>query len=61
MQKTFQSISIPKLPVFTTEEGIKTIKNNLHKLLVEKFKQFNLKFYSKIKCKKQEYLLQVLN
>ena len=23
MQKTFQNISIPKLPVFTTEEGIK--------------------------------------
>ena len=29
MQKTFQNISIPKLPVFTTEEGIKQIKNNL--------------------------------
>ena len=29
MQKTFQNISIPKLPVFTTEEGIKHIKNNL--------------------------------
>ncbi len=28
-QKTFQNISIPKLPVFTTEEGIKHIKNNL--------------------------------
>ena len=28
MQKTFQNISIPKLPVFTTEEGIKQIKNN---------------------------------
>ena len=32
MQKTFQSISIPKLPVFTTEEGIKQIKNNLEKI-----------------------------
>ena len=32
MQKTFQNISIPKLPVFTTEEGIKLIKNNLDKL-----------------------------
>ena len=32
MQKTFQNISIPKLPVFTTEEGIKQIKNNLEKL-----------------------------
>jgi segregation and condensation protein A len=29
MQKTFQNISIPKLPVFTTEEGIKQIKENL--------------------------------
>jgi segregation and condensation protein A len=33
MQKTFQSISIPKLPVFTTEEGIKQIKNNLNKIV----------------------------
>ena len=32
MQKTFQSINIPKLPVFTTEEGIKQIKNNLDKI-----------------------------
>ena len=32
MQKTFQNISIPKLPVFTTEEGIKQIKKNLEKL-----------------------------
>ena len=32
MQKTFQNISIPKLPVFTTEEGIKIIKNNLKNL-----------------------------
>ncbi len=29
MQKTFQNISIPKLPVFTTEEGIKLIRKNL--------------------------------
>ena len=28
MQKAFQKISIPKLPVFSTEEGIKQIKNN---------------------------------
>jgi len=33
MQKTFQNISIPKLPVFTTEEGIKQIKNNLNKII----------------------------
>ena len=29
MHKTFQNINIPKLPVFTTEEGIKQIKKNL--------------------------------
>ena len=28
MQKAFQTINIPKLPVFTTSEGIKQIKNN---------------------------------
>ena len=32
MLKTFKNITIPKLPVFTTEEGIKLIKNNLDKL-----------------------------
>ena len=32
MQKTFQNISIPKLPVFTTEEGIKHLKNNLNEI-----------------------------
>ena len=32
MEKTFQNIIIPKLPVFTTEEGIKQIKNNLDKI-----------------------------
>ena len=32
MQKTFNNISIPKLPVFTAEEGIKHIKNNLEKI-----------------------------
>ena len=32
MQKTFQNISIPKLPVLTTEEGIELIKKNLNKL-----------------------------
>ena len=32
MQKTFQNISIPKLPVFTTEEGIKQIQNNLNRI-----------------------------
>tara|TARA_Y100001958_G_C21014692_1_gene393458 strand:+ start:37 stop:771 length:735 start_codon:yes stop_codon:yes gene_type:complete len=33
MQKTFQNINIPKLPVLTTEEGIKQIKNNLDKII----------------------------
>ena len=32
MKKTFQNISIPKLPVFTAEEGIKQIKANLDKI-----------------------------
>ena len=31
-QKTFKNISIPKLPVFTTEAGIKHLKNNLNKI-----------------------------
>ena len=33
MTKDFQKINIPKLPVFTTEEGIKTIKNLFGKLV----------------------------
>ena len=28
MQKAFQTVNIPKLPVFTAEEGIKQIRNN---------------------------------
>ena len=32
MQKTFQTINIPKLSVLTTEEGIKQIQNNLSKI-----------------------------
>ena len=53
MQKTFQNISIPKLPVLTSEEGIKMIKNNLDKLsnwknMVEMIPNF----YSKNKMKK---------
>ena len=32
MQKAYQTINIPKLPVFTTEEGIKQIKNNFFKI-----------------------------
>ena len=32
MQKAFQTINIPKLPVLTTEEGIKQIKNNFSQI-----------------------------
>jgi segregation and condensation protein A len=32
MQKAFQTVNIPKLPVFTTQEGIKQIKNNLNNI-----------------------------
>ncbi len=52
MTKDFQRINIPKLPVFTTEEGIKTIKEffgqlvdwkNLDDLIPQNFKK-NLKY-----------------
>ena len=48
MQKTFQNISIPKLPVLTTEEGIKQIKNHLDtindwKHIIELIPNFYLK------------------
>ena len=33
MTKDFQKINIPRLPVFTTEDGIKTIRNFFGKLL----------------------------
>ena len=33
MQKSFQTISIPKLPVFTTEEAIKQIKDNFNQII----------------------------
>ena len=32
MQKAFQTINIPKLPVFTTEDGINQIRNNFLKI-----------------------------
>ena len=53
MQKTFQNISIPKLPVFTTEEGIKQIRNNLDKIVDWK-NLFELipKYYSDNKIKR---------
>ena len=34
MTKDFQKLNIPKLPVFTTEEGIKTIKEFFGKLIL---------------------------
>ncbi len=47
MQKTFQNISIPRLPVFTTEEGIKQIKQNLDKIIDWKnLNELIPKFYS---------------
>ncbi len=53
MQKTFQNISIPKLPVLTTEEGIKQIKNNLENLSEWKYIiDLIPNFYLKNKMKK---------
>ena len=53
MQKTFQNITIPKLPVFTTEEGIKQIKANLDKLIDwENIFEVIPKFYLEKKMKK---------
>ena len=53
MQKTFQNISIPKLPVLTTEEGIKLIKKNLDKLNDWKhILELIPNFYSKNEMKK---------
>ena len=48
MQKSFQNINIPKLPVLTTGEGIKQIKNNLDKIndwrhIIELIPDFYLK------------------
>ena len=53
MQKTFQNISIPKLPVFTAEEGIKMIRNNLDKILNWKnILELIPKFYTNSKMKR---------
>ena len=53
MQKTFQNISIPKLPVFTVEEGIKQIKHNLNKIIDWKnINELIQKFYFKNQMKK---------
>ena len=53
MQRTFQKINIPKLPVFATEEAIKLIENNFDKL--NDWKNINElipKFYLNKKMKK---------
>jgi len=56
MQKSFQSMSIPKLPVFTTEEGIKYIKNNLDKIKDWKnISEIIPPYYFKNKMKKTGY------
>ena len=39
MQKSFQTINIPKLPVLTTEEGIKQLRQNLN--LIQDWKNIN--------------------
>ena len=53
MQKTFQNISIPKLPVLTTEEGIKYLKNNLEEMIEWKnIINFIPKYYSNNKMKR---------
>ncbi|MDB9744697.1 segregation/condensation protein A [Pelagibacteraceae bacterium] len=53
MQKTFQNITIPKLPVLTTEEGIKQIKNNLNNIIEWKnINELIPKFYFKNQMQK---------
>ena len=53
MQKTFQNLNIPKLPVFTTEDGIKQIKDNLNELIDWKnISELIPKFYLKNEMKK---------
>ncbi len=53
IKKTFQTINIPKLPVFSTEEGIKSIKDNLNEIKDWKnINDFIPKFYFSKKMKK---------
>ena len=52
-KKTFQNISIPKLPVLTTEEGIKLIKDNLNNITNWKnLMELIPNFYSENKMKR---------
>ena len=53
MQKSFQNITIPKLPVFSTEEGIKILKDNLDKIIDWKnIMELIPKFYSENNMKR---------
>ncbi len=53
MNKSFHTIDIPKLPVFSTEEAINQIKNNLSKITDWKnLNDFIPKFYISKKMKK---------
>ena len=53
MQKTFQNLSIPKLPVLTTENGIKQIKDNLNQIVDWKnISELIPKFYLKNEMRK---------
>ncbi len=53
MQKSFQNITIPKLPVFSTEEGIKILKDNLDKIIDWKnILELIPKFYSENNMKR---------
>ncbi len=53
MQKAFQIINIPKLPVFTPEEGIKQIRNNFNNITewkdIEDLIPESFKFNKKLK------------
>jgi len=53
MQKAFQTINIPKLPVFTTEAGLKQIRNNLQNITewknIEDLIPKNFSFNKKLK------------
>jgi len=56
MTKDFQIVNIPKLPVFTTEDGIKTIKEFFGKLSEwKKMKELIPSHYSSSKLKKTGY------
>ena len=56
MTKDFQTVNIPKLPVFTTEDGIKTIKDFFGNLKDWKeIKELIPSYYSSAKLKKTGY------